>query len=92
MAIDPYAGYKAAVRDLAPQAVRVADRFHVQRLAAQALTEVRCRHQQELTGYRGRKGDPLWAVRRDLPRQPTPHRCRLAAPRGGVPGRPLGRT
>ena len=64
--IDPYAGYKAAVRDLAPGAVRVADRFHVQRLAAQALTEVRCRRQSELTGRRGRKGDPLWAARRDL--------------------------
>ena len=64
--IDPYAGYKAAVRDLAPQATRVADRFHMQRLAAQALTEVRCRRQQELAGHRGRKGDPLWAARRDL--------------------------
>ena len=64
--IFPYAGYKAAVRDLAPQATRVADRFHIQRLAAQALTEVRCRRQTELTGDRGRKGDPLWAVRRDL--------------------------
>ena len=38
----------------------------MQRLAAQALTEVRCRRQQDLTGHRGRKGDPLWAVRRDL--------------------------
>ena len=64
--IDPYAGYKAAVRDLAPHATRVADRFHIQRLAAQALTEVRCRRQTELTGHRGRRGDPLWAVRRDL--------------------------
>ena len=64
--IDPYAGYKAAVRDLAPGAVRVADQFHVQRLAAQALTEVRCRRQTELTGHRGRKGDPLYGARRDL--------------------------
>ena len=64
--IDPYAGYKAAVRDLAPGAVRVADRFHIQRLAAQALTEVRCRRQTELTGHRGRKGDPLYGARRDL--------------------------
>jgi transposase len=64
--IDPYAGYKAAVRDLAPHAVRVADRFHIERLAAQAVTDVRCRRQQELTGHRGRKGDPLYAVRRDL--------------------------
>ena len=64
--IDPYAGYKPAVRDLAPQATRVADRFHMQRLATQALTEVRCRRQQELTGHRGRKGDLLWPVSRGL--------------------------
>ena len=64
--IDPYAGYKAAVRDLAPQATRVADRFHIERLAAQALTEVRCRRQQEMCGHRGRRGDPLWGARRDL--------------------------
>ena len=64
--IDPYAGYKAAVRDLAPHATRVADRFHIERLAAQALTEVRCRRQQEMTGHRGRKGDLLWGARRDL--------------------------
>ena len=64
--IDPYAGYKAAVGDLAPHAVRVADWFHIQRLAGQAVTEVRCRRQQELTGHRGRKGDPLYAVRHDL--------------------------
>lgn len=64
--IDPYAGYKAAVRDLAAGAVRVADRFHIERLAAQAVTDCRCRLQQALTGHRGRTGDPLWAVRRDL--------------------------
>lgn len=64
--IDPYAGYKAAVRDLAPHATRVADRFHIERLAGQALTEVRCRRQQELCGHRGRKGDPLYAARQDL--------------------------
>ena len=33
---------------------------------ARRLTEVRCRRQTELTGHRGRKGDPLWAARRDL--------------------------
>ena len=64
--IDPYAGYKAAVRDLAPQATRAADRFHIERLASQALTEVRCRRQQELCGHRGRRGDPLWGAPRDL--------------------------
>ena len=58
--IDPYAGYKAAVRELAPHATWVADRFGIERLAAGALTEVRCRRQQETTGHRGRRGDPLW--------------------------------
>ena len=27
---------------------------------------MRCRRQQETRGHRGRKGDPLWTVRRDL--------------------------
>ena len=64
--IDPYAGYKAAVCELAAGAVRVSDRFHIERLAAQAVTDCRCRLQQALTGHGGRKGDPLHAVRRDL--------------------------
>ena len=64
--IDPYAGYKAAVRDAAPQATRVADHFHIVGLAKAALTDVRTRRQQEITGHRGRKGDPLWSVRHDL--------------------------
>ena len=64
--IDPYAGYKAAARDRAPQAIRVADRFGIARLAGGAVTDVRCRRQQELCGHRGRRGDPLWGARRDL--------------------------
>ena len=64
--IDPYAGYKAAVREQAPRATRIADRFHIARLAGQALSDVRCRRQQETWGHRGRKGDPLWTVRHDL--------------------------
>ena len=64
--IDPYAGYKAAVRDAAPRAARVADHFHIVGLANAALTDVRTRRQQEICGHRGRKGDPLWSVRHDL--------------------------
>ena len=64
--IDPYAGYRAALADMAPHATRVADHFHVVGLANQALTDVRCRRQQEICGHRGRKGDPLFAVRHDL--------------------------
>ena len=64
--IDPYAGYRAAVAEAAPQATRVADHFHVVGLANTALSDVRCRRQREITGHRGRKGDPLWSVRHDL--------------------------
>lgn len=64
--IDPFAGYKAAVRALAPGTRRTADRFHIVRLANQMLTDVRCRRQQELTRRRGRKADPFYAARRDL--------------------------
>jgi len=56
--IDPYAGYKAAVP--------ASDRFHMQRLAARALTAVRCRRQTGPAAHRGRRGDPMWAVRRGL--------------------------
>ena len=66
--IDPFAPYRAAVRELLPHAVHVADRFHIERLANTALTDTRRRLQQDLTGHRGRKGDPLYTARRDLTR------------------------
>ena len=64
--IDPFAGYKAAARELVPHARRTADKFHIIRLANAAVTEVRCRRQHDLTGHRGRTGDPFYAARRDL--------------------------
>ena len=66
--IDPFAPYRAAVRELLPHAVHAADRFHIERLANTALTDTRRRPQQDLTGHRGRKGDPLHTARRDLTR------------------------
>jgi len=75
VAMDPYSGYLKAVRDRTDAAV-VLDHFHVIRLGNQALTDLRCRRQQELEGHRGRKHDPLWAARRDLLRgaeRITPH-------------------
>ena len=39
--IDPFAPYRAAVRELLPHAVHVADRFHVERLANQGVTDAR---------------------------------------------------
>ncbi len=66
VALDPYAGYNAAVRESLPHARITIDKFHAIRLANQVVTAVRCRRQQELTGHRGRKGDVLYGVRRVL--------------------------
>ena len=40
--------------------------FHIVRLANQALTRCRQRTQQDATGHRGRKGDPLYGIRKLL--------------------------
>ena len=45
---------------------KVADPFHVIRLANQRLDEVRRRVQNETLGHRGRKDDPLYRIRRLL--------------------------
>ncbi len=66
VALDPYAGYNAAVREALPHARITVDKFHAIRLANQVVTAVRCRRQRELTGHRGRKGDVLYGVRRVL--------------------------
>jgi transposase len=51
-----------------PDAVQVADPFHVVRLANTALDECRRRVQNETLGHRGRKDDPLYRARRLLVR------------------------
>jgi transposase len=66
--LDPYRGYAAALRTGLPTATRVLDAFHVTRLGFTAVDEVRWRIQQELTGHRGRKPDPLYRIRRLLRR------------------------
>ena len=66
VALDPWRGYLTAARDLLPDALVTVDRFHIVRLANQVVTEVRQRTQQEVLGRRGRKGDPLYVVRRML--------------------------
>jgi transposase len=47
---------------------RVLDAFHVTRLGFAAVDDVRRRVQQESTGHRGRKDDPLYRIRRVLRR------------------------
>jgi transposase len=44
----------------------IADPFHVVKLANEAVDEVRRRVQQETTGHRGGKGDPLYGARKLL--------------------------
>jgi hypothetical protein len=64
--IDLSASYARAVRVGLPNAVMVADRFHLVRLADDMLTEVRQRVTREHHGRRGRAVDPAWASRRRL--------------------------
>ncbi len=65
-AMDPYQGYALALRRALPHAQIVVDHWHLVRLANQALDETRRRTQQETLGHRGRKGDPLYDIRKLL--------------------------
>ena len=49
-----------------PDAVQVADPFHVVRVANTALDECRRRVQNDTIGHRGRRADPLYRARRLL--------------------------
>lgn len=64
--IDLSASYAAAVSRALPNAVLVADRFHLVQLANNAVTAVRQRVIRETEGRRGRTVDPAWRVRRRL--------------------------
>ncbi|HSV66882.1 MAG TPA: transposase [Mycobacteriales bacterium] len=65
-ALDPFRGYRNAIRDEPPDTVAVLDAFHVVKLAGNALDEVRRRVQQATLRRRGHKDDPLYRVRRTL--------------------------
>ncbi|MEY9260550.1 transposase, partial [Brevibacterium epidermidis] len=64
--MDGFTGFKTAAVEELPAAVEVMDPFHVVKLAGDSLDEVRRRVQQETTGHRGKKGDPLYQARRTL--------------------------
>ena len=64
--MDGFTGFKTAAAEELPDAVPVMDRFHVVRLAGEALDRCRQRAQQQIHGHRGRSGDPLYAARRTL--------------------------
>ncbi len=65
VAMDGFTGFKTAAEEL-PDATPVMDPFHVVRLAGDALDVCRRRVQQDTTGHRGMKGDPLYKARRTL--------------------------
>jgi transposase len=67
-ALDPFRGYATALRTSLPHAIGVLDAFHVTRLGFAAVDDVRRRVQQQSTGHRGRRDDPLFKIRRLLRR------------------------
>src|SRR4029079_8868981 len=64
--LDLSASYRSVFDTMLPDAVQVADPFHVVRLANTALDECRRRVQNDTLGHRGRKTDPLYRCRRRL--------------------------
>ncbi|MET4096679.1 transposase [Arthrobacter sp. UYCu712] len=65
-ALDPFRGYANAIRDELPEAITVLDAFHVVKPGSTMVDEVRRRIQQDTLGHLGRKGDPLYGIRRTL--------------------------
>ena len=58
--------YRKTFTEALPRAPQVADPFHVIKLANTAVDDVRRRVQNETTGGRGTKDDPLYRIRRLL--------------------------
>lgn len=65
-ALDMSATYAAVYSVILPKAAQVIDPFHVISLANRCLDQVRRRVQNEQTGHRGRREDPLYRARRAL--------------------------
>lgn len=64
VATDLADSYRAGLVGRLDHAIRVADPFHVVRVANRCLDTVRRRVQNQTTGHRGRKGDPLYRIRK----------------------------
>jgi len=65
-ALDLSGPYRKTFNDSLPDAVQVADPFHVIKLANTRLDDVRRRTQQDTLGHRGHRDDPLYKSRRLL--------------------------
>lgn len=66
VATDLAESYRAGLRPHLDHATRVADPFHVVRVANRCLDAVRRRVQNETLQHRGRKADPLYRIRKLL--------------------------
>ncbi len=66
VATDLAESYRAGTAPHLDHAVRVADPFHVVRVANRCVDKVRRRVQNETLGHRGRKHDPLYRIRKLL--------------------------
>jgi transposase len=64
--LDPHRGYANAVGVHLGHATLVVDHFHIVSLANRMIDDVRRRVQQQQTGHRGRKHDPLYRIRKLL--------------------------
>lgn len=64
VATDLAESYRAGLDGRLDHATRVADPFHVVRLANRCLDQVRRRVQNQTLGHRGRKRDPLYRIRK----------------------------
>jgi transposase len=64
VATDLAESYRSGLDGRLDHAIRVADPFHVVRLANRCLDQVRRRVQNQTLGHRGRKRDPLYRIRK----------------------------
>ena len=64
--IDPLEAYRTGLSPHLDHVTVVADPFHIVRLANRAVDDVRRRTQHSLLGHRGRRGDPLYDIRKIL--------------------------
>jgi transposase len=64
--LDLAGSYRAVFRETLPNAILVADPFHLVKLANTRLDETRRRVQHNILGHRGRGGDPLYRIRKLL--------------------------
>ena len=66
VATDLAESFRAGLSPHLDHATRVADPFHVVRIANRCVDQVRRRVQNETLGHRGRKADPLYRIRKLL--------------------------